>query len=405
MKFKFYNVGASSYLEAFFDSDDLVESNRLEGAGHSIRNRNPLVFFDKNFRSIHPDVLGLVCLSIFYPFVGKRVEFPEAVSPRLVESINREIFTKHKKIDILNVDHSLERYSGDGSSVTAFGGGMDSSAIRALFPETFLVHEASIRNGEVVPDYTSELFEGFERDGNGSLVTTNSRFISDPGGWHVWVGSTVTSALTAAAMGASYIFTGTILGSAFLKNGTGYFDRHASRKWHGESGNYWQQLFWDIGLPMVSPLMGCSEILSMKISLDRLEKSEVVYCTYDNGRACGVCPKCFRRACIEDYLCPAGIDFSRFDNKAVNSLLDIKPTYFGHIYAALISSGWSAPSWAVEKLDHLPKDVSFPLKYFSESLDFIPGELRDVVKSRLDTVSSPMSSGEVDGMKNWLSRG
>ncbi len=401
MKIEFYTVGGSTYIEAFFESDDHLESNRLEGAGVKITNRNPMVFFDQVYENIHPDVVGLICLAIFYPFIGKSVTLPFPVSRRLADSINRQIFTKSKTIEIRNIDESLKVYEGNGKAVLAFGGGMDSSAIRALFPDAYLVHEASIRNGELIPDKTNELMTRLNKEDKGVLVKTNSRYISEPGGWHIWIGSMITSLLEAAKGNYSLIYAGTILGSAYMSNGAKYFDRQKSAKWHGASGNYWQQIFWDIGLPLVQPLMGCSEILTLKASCSKLPRNEIYFCTANNGDACGICAKCFRRACIDEFVTGKSVDFTRFENPDVIRVLDRKPTYFGHIYASLMAGGWIPPAFAKERLSHLPKKTEFALKYNPESIDFMPESLKDIIKNVLDENFEVMNDDDIEIMKNW----
>ena len=401
MKFKFYVVSGHSYLEAFFESSDLLESNRLEGAGVRIKNRNPLVFFDQDYSNLHPDIIGLACLAIFYPFIGEEVTFPLPVSTRLANSINRQIFSKTKPLKINNIDEKLVIYKGTEEAVMAFGGGVDSSAVRALFPEAFIVHEASIREGEEVLDLTNGVVEKIQKKGKGRLVKTNSRFISEPGGWHIWIGSIVTALFEAAKRNAGYIYSGTILGSAFMSNGNKYYDRHNSVKWHGESGNYWQQLFWDIGLPLVQPLMGCSEILTTKATLKLISANEVFFCTAKEGGACGVCAKCFRRACIKDYLESSNMDFSAYNNSLVNSILDKKPTYFGHIYSSLIASGWKPPKFAEKKFTHLPKDNTFCIGFNPESIDFMPEKLKSKIQLILSQNFRPMNNVEIAQMRAW----
>lgn len=401
MKFKFYTSGNSTYIEAFFEKTDNNTSKRIEGLGTEITNRNPLVFFNKKYTDIHPDIIGLVCLAIFYPFIGESVTFPLPVSNRLAKSISRDIFTKNKKLNIKHIDNYLLPYTGESGEILAFGGGMDSSAIRALFPEAFVVHEASIRDGILIPDEANNLTRSLELLGLGSLVETNARYISEPGGWHVWIGSIVTALLEAGSRKAKYIYSGTILGSAFMNNGSKYFDRHMSSKWHGPSGNYWQQLFWDIGIPLVQPLMGCSEILTMQASLKHLPREEVSYCTAKNGLACGVCPKCFRRYCIENYLTARDFDFNYFNNTQVNSVLNKRPLYFAHIYAAMISDGWTAPSFIKERFNFLPTDNSFPLGFNPESLYFIPEELKSKIKRILYDNFREMTKDEIYQMKKW----
>jgi len=138
MKFEFYTIGGNTYLEAFFEESDTIEGKRLEGPGTRIINRNPLVFFDQDYSGLHPDIVGLACLAIFYPFIGKNVTFPKPVSKRLSDSINREIFAKNKKLNIRNIDTCIAKYSGNGKAVLAYGGGVDSSAVRAVFRMSML---------------------------------------------------------------------------------------------------------------------------------------------------------------------------------------------------------------------------------------------------------------------------
>lgn len=401
MIIKHYCVDNFTFIEAKLEEDDHRHANRLEGAGVKIELKTPIVFFNKKYENLHPDVIALASLAIFYPFIGSKVTLPYSVSTRLPEALSRPIFTKTKQIEITNIDANLPGYSGNGSSVMAYGGGMDSTAIRALFPDSFVVHEASIKDGIEVLDHTNGIVSLLEKEQTGSLVKTNSRYISSPGGWHIWIGSMVTALLEANTRGASYIDAGTILGSAFMANGAKYFDRHNAQKWHGPSGNYWQQLFWDIQLPMVQPLMGCSEILTMEASLKKFTEDTIFFCTANSGRACEVCPKCFRRTAIKDHVRSERSNYQAFDNPTVHALLKKRPTYFGHIYSALLSKGWEPPSFVQNYFVHLPRDVDFALNYNPESIDFMPDALRPSIQKVLDENFIPMSKRQVLQMKSW----
>lgn len=401
MIIKHYCLDGFTFLEAKLEKDDNDTANRLEGLGVQIKLKTPIVFFNREYRDIHPDILGLICLAIFYPFIGKRVTLPLPVSTILPEALSRPIFTKTKTIEISNIDANLSAYKGNGSSVLAYGGGMDSSAVRALFPEAFVVHEGSIKDGAEVLDLTNDIVTTLEKQERGRLVKTNSRYISDPGGWHIWIGSLVTALLEASEKNASYIYAGTILGSAFMSNGAKYFDRHSARKWHGASGNYWQQLFWDIGIPLVQPLMGCSEILTMEASLNNFEENDIFFCTARNGHACGICPKCFRRMAIKEYLQSIKVDYSNFNNPAIHALLGKCPTYFGHIYSALLSQGWNPPGFLEKYFRHLPRNNTFALHYNPESIDFMPPPLKYSLMKIIENNFTAMTQDEISQMKSW----
>jgi len=90
-------------------------------------------------------------LTIYYPFVGERAEFPAPVSPRLEAAFQSSAFDRRISFD--NVDASLAPYIGSRVAL-AFGGGTDSSAVLSIFPEAFVVHEAHVRAGRVVPSFT-----------------------------------------------------------------------------------------------------------------------------------------------------------------------------------------------------------------------------------------------------------
>jgi len=147
--------------------------------------------------------------------------------------------------------------------------------------------------------------------------------------------------------------------------------------------------------------MGCSEILTTQITLDHFREDEVFFCTAKDGRPCGSCPKCFRRACIRDYLQNKKADFFNYDNPQVHSILNKSPIYFGHIYSTLIADGWTPPSFALDKLTSLPSDSIFALRYNPESLDFMPDEIREYIKSKLDKKFTPMNTTELKMMKSW----
>ncbi len=79
------------------------------------------ITFDYPVRSLHPDLLGLLCLIIFYPFIGRRVVFPMPVSPRLERTFRKPRFERQFHFD--NVDPGLEVYAGSKLAISGGGGG------------------------------------------------------------------------------------------------------------------------------------------------------------------------------------------------------------------------------------------------------------------------------------------
>ena len=98
MKFEFWTTPGHSHLRAIFEENDSLEGKREEGAGTPITLEQKTVTFDYEVDNIHPDLLGLLCLITFFPFIGTEAEFPQPVSPRLYEAFQNKCFTEKKDI-------------------------------------------------------------------------------------------------------------------------------------------------------------------------------------------------------------------------------------------------------------------------------------------------------------------
>ena len=68
MRFEFASSGNRTVLRAVFEEGDQAEGQRAEGAGTTIVYSGDDIVFDYGVSDIHPDLLGLLCLIIFYPF-------------------------------------------------------------------------------------------------------------------------------------------------------------------------------------------------------------------------------------------------------------------------------------------------------------------------------------------------
>lgn len=94
----------------------------------------------------------------------------------MAEAFQNPCFENKFRFD--NVDDSLERYSGSRIALS-FGGGIDSSAVRAIFPEAFVVHEAHLKEAVLLASRAYSVVGelGPER---GRVVTSNQRYVSRP---------------------------------------------------------------------------------------------------------------------------------------------------------------------------------------------------------------------------------
>lgn len=330
MRFEFTSNETESVLRAVFEDGDRYEGSRQEGPGQKITYSGEDITFDYPVSSIHPDLLGLLCLIVFYPFIGERAVFPMPVSPRLEQAFQNQNFRRRFRFD--NVDPGIEAYSGSRLALS-FGGGIDSSAVRTMFPEAYVVHEAHIKDGRLVPSHAHQIVQDLGPD-RGRVVATNQRYVSRPGGWHGWTCAAAAALLMATDNDFGMILMGTILGATLLANGSGYWDRFQARERHGFTGNFWQSAFNAVGMPMFSPVCGASEFLTMTLSLDLIKAGRVVYCMEQDGRPCLRCSKCLRRDMIRAIVDPSHRpDWKPYDRAGIHAFLSTRPLYFGHIFS------------------------------------------------------------------------
>ena len=402
MRFEFWTTPGQSHLKAILEQGDNLIGKREEGVGTEITLHKDTVTFDYEVNNIHPDVLGLLCLVTFFPFIGSEAEFPKPVSSRLYNAFQNKCFTDKKDILFRNISNDVEIYKGNKIALS-FGGGIDSSAVRKMFPEAFVIHEAHIKDGLLIHSHAHKVVEALQPK-KGRLVKTNIRYLSKPGGWHSWPCSTSTSILMATDMDIGLILTGSILGSCFLSNGVKFWDRVKARELHGPSGNYWQSAFEAIGLAMFSPVTGVSEMQTMKLSISLLNDNQVVYCMEDNGSACNKCSKCFRRDVIRTFIDVNHIvNWDNYNNQKIHNFLSKRPLYFGHIFSSATSLKPELfPSWVLEKIKGVPKiKTDWTMRSYTESFLLCPEKWRSYVSNRVSKYIEEMTNSDKLELQKW----
>lgn len=399
MRFELSSTGHKTILRAVFEESDRYQGARQEGPGTTIVYSGDDIEFDYAVGSIHPDLLGLLCLTIFYPFVGERVLFPTPVSPRLEQAFRNASFKNQFRFD--NIDPSVEMYSGSRLALS-FGGGIDSSAIRTLFPEAYVVHEAHLRAGCLVPSETHRVVQDMGLD-HGRLVTTNQRYVSWPGGWHGWTCAFATALLMATDHDFGLILMGSTLRDTLLRGGTGYFDRFRAREWHGATGNYWQTAFNAVGIPVFSPVCGASAFMTMKLSLELIRAGDVFYCSERTGRACLRCPKCLRRDVIRALVDPAhSPEWGGYDRRPIHKYLEHDPLTDGHIFSFARNRVDGLPRFVRSRIKDLPEIRSqWPLRVHEGTFDFCDDRWSDTIRERAQEQMEPMQPEDVAEMEGW----
>ena len=401
MRFEADFSGPRAVLRASFESGDRHTGNRQEGAGTPITYSGEDIEFDYVPDEIHPDLLGLLFLTIYYPFVGERAVFPAPVSPRLEAAFRSSAFDRRIRFD--NVDASLEPYIGSRMAL-AFGGGTDSSAVLSMFPEAFVVHEAHVRAGRVVPSFTHRVVREMGSD-RARVVLSNQRYVSRPGGWHSWPCAFATTLLMATDHDFGIILMGSGLEATLLNTGTGYFDRFEARRRHGLTGNYWQSAFNAVGLPVFSPVCGASTFATSRLSLRMIRSGRVFSCALDHGAPCMRCSKCLRKDLTRAAVDPAHtVRWGAYDRADIHEHLDRDPLPEGHVFSYSRRTVSGLPNFIRDTTADLPEiESQWPLRTHPATFEFCDPRWRPMIRERVLAHLEEMRPADIAEMQRWSS--
>ena len=395
-------------IKAHPENEAEWSGHRFDGNYPAIRLVHTEVKFEHPLKSIHPDLLGMLCMLLFFPFCKNKITFPQPVSTAFEEAFT-EIIPPHDKIDgvfqpsgkfeFTNVDKNLKKFSGTRLALS-MGGGTDSMAAHVLFPEAILVHELSRdRQGRIIPDDTVKYLEEVRNRGGQalSIIQNGRRWISEPSGWTTWISSAATAVLIATDMDIGYIMRGTTSESMFLELGYGFRDLK-----FGEQIDPWFRVFNHIGLKHFTPVGSITEAATMKICHDAGLLDKTVSCQSGNGGECHKCFKCFRKNGLANALGYRSYDRSYWKGYKTEKLLTQlkkQPLIVGHIYKFSLSK-LQHIKWLRGYVDHLPDPEPFLLKYYEPGITLlVPEEWQDETRRRISRYVEPLTDPK--SLKEW----
>lgn len=393
MKFHLKRTFRKTILTAEIEHEEERYGVRAQAPYREITLENNRIVFEHRIKKIHPDLLGLLCMVSFYPFMKREVTFPKPVSLNFRKAFsmgNLPLYDKVdglyrpvKSIEITNVDPGLQPFTGNNLSL-AYGGGFDSLATQLLFPEAIVVHESSrLPNGRIKADGSDRYLRKISKEGKKVFnIVNNQRYcLTRPGDWSTWPACASNAILIATDKDIGYIMTGTTIDAKFLNNNGRYLAAHLP-----EHLNAWNHAFDMIGLKLFSPVWGISEAATIKIVGDHGMYDYSAYCDKDGGKPCHRCFKCLRKA---TYANATGVKifpdeyWERYNNPKILELLYRKPLHG--------ANGWAFSLRSLKHIDwlYLPvKDLAdtsdWTMKNYTKALTIMPPELQALVAARLD---------------------
>ena len=361
---------------------------------------------DLDINSIHPDLLGLSCILICEPFIGKEITLPKPVSKKFFEG-HSKVTSRYK---IKNVDENLipRRVKDNFSPGLAFSGGVDSTAALSIMPHSTIpvfmdrpLTGSSLYNKDAAYRSCLEVSRlGYDM----KIIESDLEYVRDPVGFPVDVANSVPAILMADYLKLDSIAFGTIMEATYGVGHKKYRDY--------PNGNHYTHvggMFAAAGIPFNLPVAGISEVGTSII----VEKSPLGFiaqsCIRGSwGSPCKNCWKCFRKIILDSAI--QGVDCDE----------DLIKNIFRNNEALRFVSGIpikheNVLTWATNKLEIdnelfslLKKRVrgdthSFPWmnKWFPDSEIVLHEKYRDEIKQNIARYLETMTEEESEYLREW----
>lgn len=245
----------------------------------------------------HPDLEALAALVIAKPWTAQRLRVERAVSQAFADAVHRVM-----QVEILSVDDSLVPRSPGTSPLLAYSAGFDSAAASLLLPEgTPHIHHRRVSHPRVpnrTTHWRADAIERLvriaaERGRNVKMVRTDFEYLVHPfPSLPHWLGFAVGPLLMADHLDAGVLALGGTLETFYMDMGRKWLKRNL------------KPLGLDpvvsaVGLPLMRPVLGVTEIGTMRMALESDLGDISRSCSYGTyTQPCGRCGKCIRKDLI-----------------------------------------------------------------------------------------------------------
>jgi hypothetical protein len=405
MKFEMKIINNQTHFIAICDNVEEKQGFRAQGPYTPIKLINNTLIIDYVSKNkLHPDIIGAICITAFYPFIKYTATMPFSVSKKFKTGLQMDILPQHDKIDgvykaikpitITNIDENLKPYNNGKKTIIAYGGGIDSTAIALLFPEFPLIHTLSCNKPHITNVMKKFIKENLKNESY--IKFSNCRELCNPSGFTTFTNIFLLPLMLTADMNIRNICCGEILGSSCLSNGKKFFPQFNPLR-----RNRWIRFYNYIGINIFSPIAGCSELITSKIIYKYNLSNKVLYCETNNGYPCLKCTKCLRKLLL---LTLHGFDgnFNHFNKEYISKFLIKRPLYFGHIFIETIKNNKQCPKYLIELISDISHiDTKLFNKIYPKSFIYFPDDIKEHLINKLTKYAEIMSEEEEKYLEKW----
>lgn len=268
----------------------------------------------------------------------------------------------------------------------AFSAGCDSTAAMELLPEqtVLMYHKRDGFDSKLNHSNALRFIDHLEKEclRPVCIISSNHEILRTINGKQVGFvtdyACAVHGILLADYFNLDSIATGMPLENSYLWHGQKF--REFSETW------FWKKhapLFESVGLPILQPVMGCSEVINQKIVESSGFGTYAQSCLRSNaGKTCGECWKCFRKNSLKGREITITKEIDTFLKKpklkmAASTIYSIQKMKNKSRFFQEIMASYPHLQLLVEE------DVQFLENYYEPALQLIPLKYREYVKARL----------------------
>ncbi len=358
--------------------------------------------------AIHPDLLALAALHIVYPFAW-RTTFSWSISETFAKAVTA--WQKYRVAGPVHPAISSRSRPAERKAGLAFSAGVDSMASLLVLPdntEMFYSQSEPPTGVSAFKPPPGAIFDAFDRirdDGRSVFsVATDVEWVRSSYGFPHERSSAIPAILMADERQLDAVAFGTIGEAAYRYGTKGFLDVSET------SIPRMDELFSAAGLSVINPVLGMSEVITLRTVHNSPYAGLAQSCGYKSG-GCNRCKKCFRKTLLTAAI--SGEWPSDEDVKAIFSVPVVKevlagdPMILGNVYAYAMARyygnnpilrGFKA------RLGKSEQETDWMTRYIPSSLDYIPAGYRSDVEANIRAVADPMSASDIATMKAWDTR-
>ncbi|PZG36211.1 hypothetical protein C1I98_27005 [Spongiactinospora gelatinilytica] len=290
--------GGVWHLGFRLDAEDGITGTVTDGQAVRMATNSCRVRLPRPLSDVHPDLSALAAWTVVAPWTTRRITFDRPVSRGLAAAIEQGFGIEAGPV-------GATPRTGSRLAIS-YSGGADSVAVAAMLPDAPLVHFQRVPHQRVPNRWThyraDVLAKLAARTGRElTIVQSDLEFtLAEPRpGYPEHHAVAAGAILMAGELDLGGIAFGYEMGSRWLGGGR-YLHRYTPHNPMWSPGGRWGRLFAAAGLPMVLPVGGVSEAVTMRLALGSPLREQVRWCLRgDDGGPCGVCGKCLYKELIQ----------------------------------------------------------------------------------------------------------